>query len=443
MSGIVCLFAAFALIASPTLLIALKNGVADEKSFLFSAIAFAVAAFLPLFGFGDAGSVYQVLLAQTLLFFTYVSVSRMRQRKSAFLHAVASIGSNGGWFLVMFVLAGAYVHAEHTLHGGALSREFVGYLAASVAGILGGRLAGVQWMQWVEQRWKVGTETVGHPVLQALDKRTLPTLLGVFVLCPIVLVLFGLVPLRDVAIVTVLGFVQNGVYAFNTRLANRDHPAWPVVTGLVGGVVFIVHWTYLLGYTSAGGIMPLTLLVPYTVATVAGSNAGAFISMLFEKKQGITADRKASYKGIIWHRYVLGGVAALCVAYLVLSVPFLGMFGLAAHHIALPFGNVVRPLALVLGGLVFFTNNVTHTLSSRAGNRNHAAYHALTCLLHGFVTFLMGTFVVLNAHFLDLIPVAAFGSASGQLFAQRVSLWVEAQLGSVMDLPPEPKKVKA
>ncbi len=146
----------FLILGSPALLWWARNPVFDTRGFCLALAAGGIAAFLPLFGFGDAHLVWQVLLAQTILFATYVSVSRMRQRKSKFLHAVAAVGSNGGWFITMFVLATAYTHAQKTLHGTALTDEFIGFLAASIAGILGGRLVGVQWMQWVEKKWAVG-----------------------------------------------------------------------------------------------------------------------------------------------------------------------------------------------------------------------------------------------------------------------------------------------
>lgn len=425
------------LVASPLILRTLEPSVFDARSLAIVLGAFALALLAPFFGLGDMATVSQVLLAQTVLFAAFVSVSRMRQRKSAFLHALASVASNGSWFLVMFVLAGAYVHAEQTLHGGALTREFAGLLVASVAGILAGRLVGVQWMQFVERRFSVRTDSVGSPTLAWLDARTVPALMGVLVAMVAAYYDYHFAPWRDVLIVTTLGFLQNGVYAMNTRLANRDHPGWPVVTGLLGGAIFVVHWTYLIGYSETGGLMPLTLLIPYTVATVAGSNVGAMVSMLHENLLGIKADthrtNSALYASVAWHRWLLVGVASLCVIYLSWSTEILLFFGLAAHAISVPFAELGRPLALLFGAAMFFANNITHTLSSRAGNRNHAGYHAITCLIHGATTFFMGAFVILNAQFLDLIPVAALGSATGQLFAQRVSLWMEKRLESVMD----------
>lgn len=431
-------------LGSPALLWLAGSPVFDKRSFVLALVAGGIVAVVPLVGLGEARLVWQVLFAQTLLFATYVSVSRMRQRKSAFLHAVMSVGSNGGWFLTMFVLATAYTHAQKTLHGFDLSLEFAGFLIAATAGILGGRLVGVQWMQWVEKRFAVKTDSVGSPALALLDRHTVPTLLYALVATVAACLLFRLAPARDVFIVTLLGFLQNGIYAFNTRLANRNHPGWPVVTGLLGGVIFIVHWTYLLGYSATGGMMPFALLLPYTVATVAGSNVGALFSMIFESWLGLNkpdahVKEGKEYKNVSWHHSLLVAVALICAGYLLWSEPLLATLGLTAHAITLPFSffdgtGYARTAAMVFGGLMFFANNITHTLSSRAGNRNHAPYHAATCVLHGLITFWMGAFVILNARFLDLIPVAALGSAAGQLYAQKFSMWMEKKLVSVMDV---------
>jgi hypothetical protein len=100
-----------------------------------------------------------------------------------------------------------------------------------------------------------------------------------------------------------------------------------------------------------------------------------------------------------------------------------------------------RGVSMVMAGVLFFLSNVTHTLSSRAGNRNSSTYHAVTCILDGMMTFWTGTFVILNARFLDIVPIAAFGTALGQLWAQRCSMGMERWLGSVMGESGEPERV--
>ncbi len=456
--SLVCGLLVIALIASPVVLgLMARDHSYDHRSTLIISAVAAVALVAPYAGFGDPVVVIKFLLAQTLLFMSFVCVSRIRQRKSLFLMALAGLGSNGGWFLAMQVLAGAYLAQKQ----GFANAESFGLLIAAIAGTLVGRLVGVQWMMWVEKRWQVRTDSVGSSSLKWLDERTQRALqlifVGTFALYALsalgdgsVSLLDAAVAMRDVTVVMALGFLQSNIYTVNARFANRDHPGWPVVTGLLAGIVFMVHWTYLIGYTQSGGFMPFSLLVPYTVATVYGANSGAVLSMALEKMLGMSADghvtkaEKKSFEAVQWHKVVLLGTAIICGAYLVTSGYLFSLIGVTANTIVLPFTvfagtGYERPLSLLIGGMVFFINNITHTLSSRAGNRNHAPYHAITCVLHGVVTFGTGTFVVLNAHFLDLVPVAAFGSALGQLFAQKWSMKAEKLLASVMDLPEEKK----
>ncbi len=435
----------FLVLGSPALLWWARSPTFDGQSFRFALAAGGIAAVLPLLGFGDQLLVWQILFAQTAMFVIYVSVSRTRQRQSPFLNAVLGIFSNGGWFLSMFVLANAYTHAQKTLHGTALSMQFIGFLAAMIGGILGGRLVGVQWMLWVEKKYAVRTDSVGSPGLVRLDRYTNSTLTYGLVISVAVILLLGLAPVRDVLIVVGIGLIQKIVYAINSRLVNRNHPGWPMVTGLLTSVVFIIQYAYLLGYSAAGGTMPLALLVPYTVATVAGGNIGVLFSMIFEKWLGLNSPDAHVKEGmnpfadVVWHRYFLAVAILICGIYLFASEPILAAIGVTAHDIVLPFWffdgtSYARPAALLLGVVFFFSHEVTQTLSSRAGNRNHASYHAVTCLIFGVGTFWMGAFAILNAHFLDLIPVAAMSSVVGQLLAQKFSIWMEKRLVSVMDV---------
>lgn len=439
-------------VLSPILISFLPKGRTDLSSLYISGVvalsAISAVFFYPLQHI-PASVVLQFLFFQFLLFFAFVAVSRMRQRKSQFLHALMSIPSNGQWFITMWILSEVYLVNQYTkgvLGQMAFGNEFLILLAVAVAGALSGRMVGVQWMQWVEARWEVKTESVGSASLRRLDAYTPKVLVASVVICLFWYVVFYPEILKDVLIVMSLGFLQNGVYALNTRLANRNHPGWPVVTGLVGGVVFIIHWAYLISYTTTGGVMPLILLAPYTVATVVGSNFGALLSMVCERNLRLKADQhvydKNTYGHITWHRWLLWGVAIVCAVYIAGNEYILNVLGTGVHAVVLPLpltewlgGSFVRPVTLLIGGLLFFISNVTHTLSSRAGNRNHALYHAVTCILHGVVYFSLGTFVILNAHFVDLIPLAALGSALGQLFAQRFSMRVEKFLVSVMDVP--------
>jgi hypothetical protein len=189
--------------------------------------------------------------------------------------------------------------------------------------------------------------------------------------------------------------------------------------------------------------MPLLLLIPYTIATVAGGSLSAAIAIALEKLLSLEADRPVTnnktHLVINWHTKLLLLTAACCCVYLVASTYLISLLGFTVHEIVLPFTllpgtEFERPTSLLLGGVLFFVNNITQTLASRAGNRNHASYHALTSVIHGFMMFGIGAFVVANAGFLDLVPIAAFGASLGQLFAQRCSKRIECWLGSTMQV---------
>jgi hypothetical protein len=430
---------------SPLLLLKLECGSFDARSSMITVVATMLALAMPSLGFGDEGVVWKFFLGQLMLFASFVAISRVRNRKSLFLTALAGVGSNGGWYLAMFVLAEGYLLTRT----GVTLDVFVGLLTAAVCGTLVGRLVAVQWMMWVEKRWQVRTDSVGSAGLRNLDDQTMRGLLVALFGCLALYAAFGWASMRDVTVVMTLGVFQSAVYTVNARLANRDHPGWPVISGLVASVVFMVHWVFLIAYTQSGAFMPLSLLVPYTVATIIGANFGVVQAMLFEKKHGITVDShvkkgsgKKDYSDVTWHRKILFITSVICGAYLVASEQILSTLGLTAHAIVLPLTpfagtGLERPAALFIGGLVFFASNITHTVSSRAGNRNHAPYHAVTCVIHGLMVFGTGSFVILNPSIPDLIPVAALGSALGQLFAQRFSMTMEAWLVTVMDVPEE------
>ena len=219
---------------SPLFLLLLPKGRVDFSSFFIGTVMFLGVAGLTAYVSDLAEVVWQFLFFQFLLFFSFVSVSRMRQRKSAFLHALASIPSNGQWFITMWVLSEIYLvneYAQGVIGTMAFGREFLVLFAIAVVGTVAGRLVGVQWMQWVEARWEVTEDEVGSLRLRQLDKWTPNTLLS---LVPIGLVVYGIwfpEMFFDACIVTALGLVQSGVGAINTRLANRNHPGWPVLGG--------------------------------------------------------------------------------------------------------------------------------------------------------------------------------------------------------------------
>jgi len=433
---------------SRLLLPVLKDGVFDRRNLSITS-AIVVAQFAtPLLGFGDSSSVWKCFLAQVLLFSSFVYRSRIRQRRSFFLMVLANVVSTGGWFLTVQVLAATYLSPKQ----GIGTSGCIGLLVAAISGALVGRLVGVKSVLWVENRWQIRLNSVGSATVRCLDSYT-QLISGILLLGSIsVCGTLKLVPIGDLLITTALGFTQNAVHTINERFG-RNHPGWPVLTGFLGGIVFMVNWSFMIGYTKSGGFVPLVLLVPYALAMVAGGNLSADLWMALERLLNLDPDSDIvhgeSHADLTWHKAVLVFTAASCAAYLATSGYILGFFGLTTHQIVLPFVKFAgvefdRPASLLIAGLLFFARNIMRRLSNRAGKGNNWQYYAVTRLMHGLVIFGTGTFVVLNARFLDLVPAAAFGFSLGQLFVQRWSMRAKRLPGSVVEGAegPELKKVR-
>ncbi|MEK7178892.1 MAG: hypothetical protein AAB727_01400, partial [Patescibacteria group bacterium] len=126
-------------VLSPLLIKMLPRGNPDTKSFLIVAASLALSFVFVLNPFFSSATpqAFQFLFFQFLLFFAFVSVSRMRQRKSQFLHALMSIPSNGQWFITMWILSDVYLanqYAKGVLGGMSFSGEFPALLVAAIVG---------------------------------------------------------------------------------------------------------------------------------------------------------------------------------------------------------------------------------------------------------------------------------------------------------------------
>ncbi|MFZ2137077.1 MAG: hypothetical protein WAV78_09160, partial [Xanthobacteraceae bacterium] len=150
------------------MLLLTREHVFDARSLFISNLMLVVALAVSYVDFGAPLFFWRYVLAQMLLFSSFVCVSRIRQRKSLFLMAVASIGSNTGWFLAAQVLASAYLSASQEIS----SYETAGLLVAAMVGAVVGRLVGAQWMMSLEERWQLRTDSVGSAALQWLDAHT-------------------------------------------------------------------------------------------------------------------------------------------------------------------------------------------------------------------------------------------------------------------------------
>lgn len=82
-----------------------------------------------------------------------------------------------------------------------------------------------------------------------------------------------------------LAFFQNVAFTLTSRSRNRDNKTYHMIAACGSNGIWFLCMRELV--TSD---MSLALIVPYIVATVAGSVSGVTISMWIEKKLGATAD---------------------------------------------------------------------------------------------------------------------------------------------------------
>lgn len=425
------------LIASPLVLWTRNSSIYDPRSFLITACVGGLGIVAPLMGLGQALVMWKLLLAQTLMFASFASISWVRQRRSLSFIGFVSIFSNGGWFVAMQMLSASYIISR----GPVWSADVLGALVMVVTGTLVGRLVAVQWTRWAGAKWGVKTTEVRSSTVRAMDQMAVIVCAAALFICLDVYGIGQLTSMFDVCVVMTLGILQNTIYTVNSRFANRDHPGWPILTGLVTGATMYGQWLFLAGHTYTGGAMPLLLLVPYTVATVSGTVIGSKISMGAEERlklQVTSADHRPDYSSVKWHYWFLAILALLSALYAFNSEQVLGVLGWQAHPVdlsALGLGGIryERPVFLFLAGLPFFIQNFTHTLSSRAGSRSNSRVHAVMCIIHGIVYFCSLMFVIVNVKVLDFLPFAVLGGMLGQFFAQILSGKFEWALKSFMD----------
>jgi len=381
------------------------------------------------------------LFASVGQFIAFVFVSRLRQRGSFFWHVIASLGSNGMWYAVMHILDMS--HAYWLL--------IIPYLCA----IISGRTGGVQLAQYVEKKYQLKADATrdsklapGQRLRYLMEK---PTFWALF-LGLIGYVFYGSVEFdvemrNALYIVVVLGVLQNFFYALNTRASQRGNNWFIAITGVLSGTVFFISATYLF---SKG--MPGALAIPYILSTALGSATGAFFSMIIEwthklkpdahleKKQDRQENEKNGWKNRIPYVVLLmmGG------GWILLQVPIFDMFGLVVTQLQFPIVGATldlpRAFIVITAAAVFMVDSALHVVASRAGNRDHVGYHVTVLFPKGSADFFKISFLSLNSHIPDIIPIAVIAGCLGSLFGKNISEFIERWLGARMDIPNDEKK---
>lgn len=376
------------------------------------------------------------LAAATAQFASFVFVSRLRQRGSFLWHAIAAIASNGTWYATMHVLKTADAYWLF----------FVLY----ILGLISGRLVGVGWAQYVEKKYKLKSDATrddklapGKRLAFIVKERTFWTLLvGLACYAVYGFIYFQKAAFQSLLIVIGLGLLQSFFYAVSTRAGARDNDWYIVLAGLLGGATFYVNAAYLMSHH-----MPAELVIPYVISTVLGSTTGAFFSMIIEyitksspdSHLEKTATKKEPAKSKL--PYVV--IMTLTAIWIFAQEPIFKLFGQSVSPLKFPISAVTaeipRILILFTASLIFLFDSALHTLTSRAGNRNHTGYHISTLIPKGLMDFSKVSYIARNSNIPDLIPIAIFSSCLGSLFGKNISERIEIWLQARMDIETEPK----
>jgi len=402
--------------------------------------------------FSEALTFFAAALAQ---FTAYVFVSRLRQRGSFFWHVIAALASNSAWYATM-----------HFLKAG---EAYWLLLLPYIFGLVAGRISGVMWSQYVEEKFNLKGDATRDDRLVPGKRLGFMAKEWTFWVLVIVLAFYTLYGYANfesktfnfLLLVIGLGIVQNFFYALGTRAAARGNSWFIATTGILQGIFFYISAAVLFSQN-----MPAELIIPYVLSTTLGSATGAVCSMILEYIYKLKPD--AHLSATIKQKntkipYVF--ITVLAVIWVLFQESILNFFGYSVSVLILPLpfvSNILhnvlstlselisidlvyfyRPLIVLIIAFISLFDSAFHTLTSRAGNRNHTGYHITTLIPKGLVDFFRMGSIALNSKAPDLIPIAVLGGALGSLFGKDLSEKVERWLQARMDVEPEPVKKPA
>jgi len=216
---------------------------------------------------------------------------------------------------------------------------------------------------------------------------------------------------KDVGIVLVLMFLawfQNTSYAMSSRASNRNSMLYVAISSLAATAVF---------YTTLGLLvrndMTLVLMIPYTVATVAGSLSGAAFSARIESMFGITTSTEKTSMP----RKVKVALTAI-----------LGVVAIAA---------IISSPQDLTGALIVIAakwgDSASFGLVRRSRNTSNVWYHVGASILNAGLWYILFRELVTAELPLALLAPYMFGSMMGDLTGQQVSMRIERFLGAGAD----------
>lgn len=380
------------------------------------------------------------LTSSLILFITYVFGSRLRQRGSLLWIAIGGLFANGMWYLTLGLLDA--------------SKSYWLLLPLYTIGIVAGRMAGVNIAQYIENRYELKADaTLDHRLspeqrYKYLVKEPIfQVLLGSLILYSVYgLFTAGVEFIQALTWVIIMGFLQNSFYSIATRAGNRDNDWYIAITGILSGIPFYVGATYLLSKDMAS-----SLFLPYVLSTTFGSVIGSFISMVveYEKKMKPDEHLNKNYKKQEGWRAKMPylTLVGLAIIWIFIQNPIFAYFGIPLSQLKFPLSFVTiefpRLVIILVAGLIFFTQEALHALTSRAGNRNHQGYHLATIVPKGMVDFLKLSYMTLNDSIPEIVPIAILSSCLGSLYGKNVAIKIEIWLQARMDIEPDKPKTKS
>jgi len=387
---------------------------------------------------GIVVSIYLRSFSEAITFFAaaifqfaaFVFVSRLRQRGSFFWHTIAALASNGAWYLTIHVIK--------------ISDAYWLLFILYILGLISGRLTGVIWAQYIESKYKLTADATrderlapGKRLALIGKEKTFWTLIisltGYMVYGYLG---FEISMFKSMAVVIGLGLIQSFFYAISTRASARGSNWFIVTSGLLGGLAFYVNAAYLVSNN-----VPVQLVIPYVISTVLGSTTGAFFSMIIEYMAKLGPDshidnrvkQKSSNQKI---PYLV--ILSLGTVWIFFQEPVLNFFGYSQSQLKFPVSIVTielpRTFIILAVSFIFMLDNALHTLTSRAGNRDHTGYHITTLIPKGLVDFLKISYIAQNPSIPDLLPVALLSGCLGSLFGKDISEKIEKCLQARMDV---------
>ncbi len=381
------------------------------------------------------------LLASIAQFMTFVFVSILRQKGSFFWHSIANFLSHGTWYAVMSIISNSKTYWM----------LFILYLV----GIIAGRIAGVNWAAFVVKKYNLTSDATRDPKLapgQRLSYLKKEPTFWLMISGLVAYVIYGQLNLDSsmnnyLLLLIGLSIVQNLFYAINARASQRGRNWFIAITGLSAGAIFSIQAVMLFSKQ-----MPKELFIPYVLASTLGSATGAFVSMIIEWKKKIRPDehleeRRNAPKVPEWQkRLPYAIILAFATMWILFQEPIFRFFGVPVNELRFPISVVTvkipRVLILLTAAILFFLDSALHTVTSRAGNRNHTGYHISSLMPKGLIDFLRISYISLNDKIPDIVPVSILSGCLGSLCGKDVSEHIERWLQARMDVPQEEPKPK-